>query len=93
MKLKVLGMALVLTLTGCASYPGDQVPETPLPSMASYQQRPSVFVEFTFYHLDAGIAPRVSGESGEGEKNTFQAVVGLQEIASVIRSCSCGLPP
>lgn len=49
MKLKLLGMALVLTLTGCASFPGDQVPETKLPSMASYQQRPSVFVDFTFY--------------------------------------------
>lgn len=49
MKLKLLGMALVLTLTGCASFPGDQVPETTLPSMASYQQRPSVFVDFTFY--------------------------------------------
>nr|WP_298146347.1 hypothetical protein [uncultured Pseudomonas sp.] len=49
MKLKLLGMALVLTLAGCASFPGDQVPETTLPSMASYQQRPSVFVDFTFY--------------------------------------------
>lgn len=49
MKLKMLGMALALTLAGCASFPGDQVAETTLPSMASYQQRPSVFVDFTFY--------------------------------------------
>lgn len=54
MKLKMLGMALVLTLAGCASFPGDQVPETTLPSMASYQQRPSVFVDFTFYQGKAG---------------------------------------
>lgn len=54
MKLKMLGMALVLTLAGCASFPGDQVPETTLPSMASYQQRPSVFVDFAFYQGKAG---------------------------------------
>lgn len=54
MKLKMLGMALVFTLAGCASFPGDQVPETTLPSMASYQQRPSVFVDFTFYQGKAG---------------------------------------
>jgi len=54
MKLKMLGMALALTLAGCASFPGDQVPETKLPSMASYQQRPSVFVDFTFYQGKAG---------------------------------------
>ncbi|TWC43051.1 hypothetical protein FBY03_101244 [Pseudomonas sp. SJZ079] len=54
MKLKMLGMALAFTLAGCASFPGDQVPETTLPSMASYQQRPSVFVDFTFYQGKAG---------------------------------------
>lgn len=54
MKLKMLGMALVLVLTGCASFPGDKIPETQLPSMASYQQRPSVFVDFTFYQGKAG---------------------------------------
>jgi hypothetical protein len=56
MKLKMLGMAVVLTLAGCASFPGDQVPETTLPSMASYQQRPSVYVDFTFYQGSAGDA-------------------------------------
>lgn len=59
MKLKMLGMALVFTLTGCASFPGDQVPETTLPSMASYQQRPSVFVDFTFYQGKVGDADAV----------------------------------
>ena len=54
MKLKMLGMALALTLAGCASFPGDQVPETTLPSMVSYQQRPNVFVDFTFYQGKAG---------------------------------------
>nr|WP_298168430.1 hypothetical protein [uncultured Pseudomonas sp.] len=59
MKLKMLGMALAITLAGCASFPGDQVPETTLPSMASYQQRPSVFVDFTFYQGKAGDANAV----------------------------------
>jgi hypothetical protein len=54
MKLKMLGMALAFTLAGCASFPGDQVPETTLPTMANYQQRPSVFVDFTFYQGKAG---------------------------------------
>lgn len=54
MKLKMLGMALAFALSGCASFPGDQVPETTLPTMANYQQRPSVFVDFTFYQGKAG---------------------------------------
>ncbi|MHA6494666.1 hypothetical protein ACX0MV_15675 [Pseudomonas borbori] len=59
MKLKMLGMALALTLAGCASFPGDQVAETTLPSMAAYQQRPSVFVDFSFYQGKAGDAKAV----------------------------------
>lgn len=54
MKLKMIGCALALVLTGCASFPGDQVPETTLPSMVRYEQRPSVFVDFTFYQGKAG---------------------------------------
>ncbi|MDH1261855.1 hypothetical protein [Pseudomonas sp. GD03944] len=59
MKLKMLGIALVLTLAGCASFPGDQVPETTLPSMAAYKERPGVFVDFTFYQGEAGSAKAV----------------------------------
>ena len=59
MKLKMLGMALVLTLAGCASFPGDQVAETTLPSIAEYKERPGVFVDFTFYQGEAGSAKAV----------------------------------
>ncbi|WP_421681926.1 hypothetical protein [Stutzerimonas urumqiensis] len=59
MTLKMIGLAALLALTGCASFPGDQVPETTLPSMASYQQRPSVYVDFMFYRGQAGDANAV----------------------------------
>ena len=54
MKLKMLGAALALSLAGCASFPGDQVAETKLPSMAAYKQRPSGFVDFDFYQGQPG---------------------------------------
>ncbi len=54
MKIKILGMALALSLAGCASFPGDQIPESKLPSMASYQQKPSVYVDFKFYQGKPG---------------------------------------
>lgn len=59
MKFKMLGAVLAMALAGCASFPGDQVPETTLPSMGSYQKRPGVFVDFTFYQGEAGSAKAV----------------------------------
>jgi hypothetical protein len=47
---KVLASALALSLlAGCASFPGDQVPETQIPSVTQYQQKPGVYVDFTFF--------------------------------------------
>ncbi|SDH90795.1 hypothetical protein [Pseudomonas panipatensis] len=54
MKLKMLGALFALSLAACASFPGDQVAPTKLPSMASYQQRPSVYVDFAFYQGEPG---------------------------------------
>ncbi len=36
MKLKLMGCVLMLALTGCASFPGNEVAETSIPSMARY---------------------------------------------------------
>ncbi|ERI49707.1 hypothetical protein N878_10875 [Pseudomonas sp. EGD-AK9] len=57
-------MAMVLALAGCASFPGDQVAETTLPSMSSYQQRPGVFVDFNFYRGEADSATAVEVPQG-----------------------------
>lgn len=46
---KVLGLSLALTLGGCASFTSDKVAPVTLPSMASYSQKPNVFVDFGFY--------------------------------------------
>lgn len=59
MKLKMMGLAMVLALAGCASFPGEEVAETKLPSMANYQQRPGVFVDFNFYRGETGSAKAV----------------------------------
>lgn len=64
MKFKMLGMAMILALAGCASFPGDQVAETTLPSMSGYQQRPGVFVDFNFYRGEAGSATAVEVPQG-----------------------------
>lgn len=64
MKFKMLGMAMILALAGCASFPGDQVAETTLPPMSDYQQRPGVFVDFNFYRGEVGSATAVEVPQG-----------------------------
>jgi hypothetical protein len=64
MKFKMLGMAMVLALAGCASFPGEEVAETTLPTMSNYQQRPGVFVDFNFYQGEAGSAKAVEAPLG-----------------------------
>lgn len=59
MKLRLVGCALVLALAGCASFPGNEVPDTSIPSMAHYEQQPSVYVDFTFYRGEVGDAQAV----------------------------------
>lgn len=46
---KILGLALVLGLSGCASFTKDEVAPVELPSMASYTNKPNVYVDFDFY--------------------------------------------
>lgn len=46
---KILGLALVLGLSGCASFTKDEVAPVTLPSMASYTNKPNVYVDFDFY--------------------------------------------
>ncbi|KPA95546.1 MULTISPECIES: hypothetical protein [Pseudomonas] len=46
---KMLGLALALTLSGCASFTKDEVAPVKMPSMAAYSNKPNVFVKFDFY--------------------------------------------
>jgi len=46
---KALGLSLALTLSGCASFTSDQVAPVSMPSMASYTNKPNVYVDFDFY--------------------------------------------
>lgn len=46
---KILGLALMLGLSGCASFTKDEVAPVTLPSMASYANKPNVYVDFDFY--------------------------------------------
>lgn len=64
MKFKMVWAVMVLALAGCASFPGEEVAETKLPSMANYEQRPGVFVDFTFYRGEAGSAKAVEVPQG-----------------------------
>ncbi|WP_342651260.1 hypothetical protein [Pseudomonas sp. REB1044] len=54
--LKALGLAMVVTLGGCASFTKDEVPHVDLPSMASYSNKPNVYVDFDFFQGDPGYA-------------------------------------
>lgn len=51
---KVLGLALMLSLGGCASFTKDEVAPVSLPSMANYANKPNVFVDFDFYQGEPG---------------------------------------
>lgn len=46
---KVLGLALMLSLGGCASFTKDEVAPVNLPSMANYAHKPNVYVDFDFF--------------------------------------------
>ena len=46
---KILALGLVLALGGCASFTQDEVAPVTLPSMASYANKPNVYVDFDFY--------------------------------------------
>lgn len=46
---KILGLALVLGLSGCASFTKDEVAPVNMPSMLSYSNKPNVYVDFDFY--------------------------------------------
>lgn len=46
---KVLALALMLSLGGCASFTKDEVAPVNLPSMANYANKPNVFVDFDFF--------------------------------------------
>jgi len=56
---KALGLSLALTLGGCASFTSDQVAPVTLPSMASYANKPNVYVDFDFYQGEAQNASAV----------------------------------
>ncbi|EUB83413.1 hypothetical protein [Pseudomonas sp. GM30] len=46
---KIVALSLVLALGGCASFTKDEVAPVKLPSMASYANKPNVYVDFDFY--------------------------------------------
>ena len=46
---KILGLSLMLALTGCASFTKDEVAAVDMPSMSGYANKPNVYVSFTFY--------------------------------------------
>jgi hypothetical protein len=49
---KILGLALLLSLGGCASFTKDEVAPVDLPSMANYTHKPNVYVDFDFFMGD-----------------------------------------
>lgn len=53
---KVLGLALMLSLGGCASFTKDEVAPVSLPSMANYTNKPNVYVDFDFFQGDPNSA-------------------------------------
>ena len=76
MKFKMIAMAMFLGLAGCASFPGEEVAETQLPSMVNYQERPGVFGDFNFYRGEAGSAGAVEVPQGRDQlKPQLEAVL------------------
>lgn len=53
-RLKTLGLAAMLALSGCASFTKDEVAPVTMPSMDSYTNKPNVFVAFDFYQGTPG---------------------------------------
>ncbi|MGN8248381.1 hypothetical protein [Pseudomonas sp. SMV7] len=56
---KFLGLALAVSLGGCASFTKDEVAPVELPSMASYANKPNVYVDFDFFQGDPSSANEV----------------------------------
>lgn len=56
---KILGLCLLLALTGCASFTQDEVAAVDLPSMARYANKPNVYVSFAFYQGEPNSAAAV----------------------------------
>ncbi len=46
---KILGLTLIIGLSGCASFTTEEVAPVNLPSMSSYSNKPNVYVGFDFY--------------------------------------------
>jgi len=53
---KAVVLTLALSLGGCASFTKDEVAPVDLPSMASYSNKPNVYVDFDFFQGDPGNA-------------------------------------
>lgn len=53
---KAMGLAIAVSLGGCASFTKDEVAPVDLPSMASYANKPNVYVDFDFYQGHPGNA-------------------------------------
>jgi hypothetical protein len=56
---KILGLALVLALGGCASFTKDEVAPVTLPTMSNYANKPNVYVDFDFYQGTPGSASAI----------------------------------
>jgi hypothetical protein len=53
---KAIGLAMALSLGGCASFTKDEVAPVDFPSMARYSNKPNVYVDFDFYQGNPGSA-------------------------------------
>ncbi|MFJ4067267.1 hypothetical protein ACIPW4_18495 [Pseudomonas sp. NPDC089996] len=51
---RIIGLAFVVSLGGCASFTKDEVAQVELPSMTGYSNKPNVYVDFDFYQGDPG---------------------------------------
>jgi hypothetical protein len=71
---KILALGLVLALGGCASFTKDEVAPVKLPSMASYANKPNVYVDFDFY---------------QGEPKSTSAVEEVTASCEISSNLSC----
>ncbi|ANI55351.1 hypothetical protein [Pseudomonas sp. DR 5-09] len=72
---KILALGLVLTLGGCASFTKDEVAPVTLPSMASYANKPNVYVDFDFYQGEPSAAAVEVPQARDSLKPQLQKIL------------------
>lgn len=78
-------IGLVVGLSGCASFEQGRVPKvTSMPNVSQYENKPSVYVDFSFFRGKPGGAPTEISNVGEKLRSVVSAAIKKTELFSQV---------